>query len=373
MIRCGATILNPFGRRDSDRPHAVAPGMNVGKGMRERSRITNRVVVVTGGSSGIGHATALELAKRGARLVLASRGEEALADVVEEIRSHGGEAIAVKTDVSSRAEIQALAGEAVRRYGRIDVWINNASVAVWSMIEAMSEEEVDRVISVDLLGTIFGAQAAIPVMRRQGSGMIINVGSALADRSVPLLSTYCAAKHGVKGFTESLRMEVAGDGIAVVFVLPSAINTPFYSHGRSRLGVRPDPVSVVYDPRAVARAIAATIERPRRDVYVGSVGKFLSLAQRVSPRLVDLYMMQGERMFADQISGTPDRGESNLFHSPDASDVHGEFRDRARKRSLYTEVTGSRVLPLAAGAVVAALAVYMLQRSVRDKPKEGTF
>jgi short-subunit dehydrogenase len=303
--------------------------------------IRNSVIVITGGSSGIGHATALALAKKGARIVLAARGVDALARVVDEINSVGGEAVAVPTDVSRPHEVQELAAAALARFGRIDCWINNASVATWSTIEEMTAEEASRVIDVNLLGTIYGVKAALPAMLEQGRGVIINVASVLAERSIPLLSTYCAAKHGVKGFTESLRMEVSRDGIKVVLVLPSAINTPFYTWGRSKMGVRPDPVSIVYDPRVVARAIVRAVERPRRDVYVGGIGRALALGQRLSPRAVDAYMQQNGRMWREQITNEPDHDESNLYRSPEESSIDGKFVGRARRRSVYTEVTSS--------------------------------
>lgn len=332
-----------------------------------RRSIEGQVVVITGASSGIGHATALELARRGATLVLTARSQAALESVAEEIAERGGRAIALAADVSKPDELKKLADRAIAEFGRIDCWINNASVAVWATIDAMSIEDVDRVIAVDLLGVIYGVKAVLPQMLFQGSGTIINVASVLGERSIPLLSTYSAAKHGVKGFTESLRMEVKGRGIDVVLVLPSAINTPFYTWGKSRMGVRPDPVSMVYDPRVVARAIAGAIEKPRRDVYVGSVGKALSIAQRLSPRAVDYYMTQRRRMFTDQITSIPDRGESNLDQSSEATEIDGIFESRARKRSFYTEMAGSRKVKTAVTVAALTGAALLLFKFVKPR------
>lgn len=304
-----------------------------------RRSLERCVVVITGATSGIGRATALQFAEAGARVVLAARNEAALAELEDYIIATGGEAIAVRTDVARWTDVQRLATTASERFGTIDVWINNAAVGVWSTIDEMTIDEINRVIHVDLLGTIYGVKAALPVMWQKRSGTIINVASALADRAIPLLSTYCAAKHGIKGFTESLRLELAREEnhhIRSVLVLPAAVNTPFYSEGKSRLGVRPHPLKPVYEPELVARAIVDAARRPRRFVYVGGIGKMLSLAQRISPAAVDLYMLQNDRMAKKQLTTKPDRDESNLFAPTRAPRVRGDYK--ARKFSLYTSL-----------------------------------
>src|SRR5688500_4024556 len=163
--------------------------------------LRNSVAVITGATSGIGRATALLLAEQGVRVVLAARNEEALTELEDYILASGGEAVAVRTDVSRWTDVQRLATTASEHFGSIDIWINNAAVAVWSTIEEMTIDDIDRVIQVDVLGTIYGVKAALPILWQKREGTIINVASALADRSVPLLSTYCAAKHAIKGFT----------------------------------------------------------------------------------------------------------------------------------------------------------------------------
>jgi short-subunit dehydrogenase len=234
--------------------------------------------------------------------------------------------------VASYDDVERIARDAVAAFGGVDVWINNASVAEWSFIEHMPPEEMRRVIEVDLIGTMHGCRAILPHFRERGGGTIINVASALADRAIPLLSTYCAAKAGVKAFSDALRMElVATDAnVHVVTVKPSSIDTPFYSHGRSRLGVRPHPVSKIYAPEKVARAIVAAAERPRRDVYVGIMGKLLSLGERFNSHLMDWYMLQRREMFRQQMSEIPDRGESNLYSPPDETRIEGDFRDEQK-------------------------------------------
>jgi len=323
----------------------------------------SRVIVITGGSSGIGHATALAFARQGDRVAIAARGAEALARVAKEIESAGGQALAITADVARFDDVARIASETIARFGQIDVWVNNASVAEWGTVESLDIATIDRVIAVDLLGTIYGCKAVLPHFRARGRGVIVNVASGLAERAVPLLSTYSAAKAGVKGFTDALRMELAAEnaGIDVVLVLPSSINTPFYSNGRSRLGVRPHPISVIYPPEVVAEAIVSVAEKPQREVYAGAMAKVLSLSQRLSPTLTDAYMLQGNRMVRQQFTATRDGGQSNLFASPDDSRIEGDFTAESRSGSVYTRWFGTRprVLPIlaAAGALMLLAAV----------------
>jgi short-subunit dehydrogenase len=205
---------------------------------------------------------------------------------------------------------------------------------------------------------LYATRAVLPHFRHRRRGTLINVASAVADRAVPLLSTYSASKAAVKSFSEALRMELRAErsGVDVVVIMPSAINTPFYTWGRSRLGVRPHPISVIYPPEAVAKAIVQASEHPRRDVYVGAVGKLLSVAQRISPRAVDAYMLQNRRMIRQQLSGKRDRGESNLFTSPNESAIAGQFpRETRVKRSLLRAAT--------AGVIAAAGVAWLLRRN----------
>lgn len=327
----------------------------------------HHVVVITGGSSGIGHATALAFARRGDSIAIAARGAEALARAAAGIEAAGGHVLPITADVANFDDIAKIAGETIARFGRIDIWINNASVAEWGTVESLDVDTIDRVIAVDLLGTIYGCKAVLPHFRARGRGTIINVASALADRAVPLLSTYCAAKAGVKGFTDALRMELAAEksGIDVVLVLPSSINTPFYSNGRSRMGVRPHPVSVIYPPSSVAEAIVRVAKKPQREVYVGAMAKLLSMAQRLSPAASDRYMLQGKRMFREQYTTTADGGQSNLFASPNESRIEGDFTSESRSGSVYTRFFGTRsgvYVVLAAAAAVTLFATMRRRR-----------
>ncbi len=320
--------------------------------------LRDAVVVITGGSSGIGHATALAFARRGARVVIASRSAEALGEVLCEIKRAGGDGIAVPADVAVWEDVERVVRDAVSCYGRIDVWINNAAVAEWALIEEMTPDEMRRVMDVNVLGAMYGVRAALPHLKAS-HGVVINVASALADRAIPLLSTYSASKAALKSFSDSLRMELRATEahVDVVTILPSSINTPFYRWGPSKLGVRPHPVSVIYPPQVVADAIVSAAERPQREIFVGMMGKLLSMAERISPIAVDWYMLQRRQMFRQQYSSIRDAGESNLFHSPGESSVDGPFGEETRRTSFYTRAVelrpGMRRLVLVAMALGA--------------------
>lgn len=332
--------------------------------MHMRRPLAQSVVVITGASSGIGHATVLAFARRGASVVLVSRSAEALEQVAREI---GANALAVPADVSKWEDIQRVVSEAVARFGHIDIWINNAAVAEWSLIENLTPEGMRRVLEVNVLGPMYGVRAALPHLR-QSSGIIINIASALADRAIPLLSTYSASKAALKSFSDSLRMELraTGSDVDVVTILPSSINTPFYRWGPSRLGVRPHPVSVIYPPRMVAKAIVRAAERPQREVFVGLMGKLLSLGERFSPAAMDWYMLRRHYMLQEQYTSVRDGGESNLFDSPGETDIDGSFSDQTRKTSVYTNVLELRPVlrrVLGAGLLVGAALFAFSRRS----------
>lgn len=262
--------------------------------------LKDQVVVITGASSGIGRETALQFAKEGASVVLAARNEEALAEVAGQVRERGGQALVVITDVALWEQVARLASEAAARFGRIDTWVNNAGISEYATLEDIPIRDMERIIRVNLLGTMYGVKAALPFLKAQGAGTIINVGSGLGVRSIPLQGTYCASKAGVKGFTEALRMELAHDhpDIHATLILPAAINTPFYDNARSRMGVHPKAMPPVYEAGTVAEAIVSAAARPRRDVYVGSASKALAVLESVAPALTDrvmartLYKMQ---------------------------------------------------------------------------------
>jgi short-subunit dehydrogenase len=290
--------------------------------------LNEQVVVIVGASSGIGRAAAEKFAQAGAKLVLAARGEEALNTVAEEIRIGGGQVIAVPADIAYWPQVEAIARQAVEAYGRIDTWVNDAAVSQYGTVEDTPIEDIERVIDVNLMGTIHGIKAALPYMRRQGQGTIINIGSVLSQRSVPLQAAYCASKHGVKGFSEALRLELKRDypDIHVTVVFPASINTPLFRHAKSDMGVRPMPIPPVYQPELVADAIVSAAVHPKRRVYAGDAAVIFSLSERISPALTDRIMMIGSWIFKTQKSKQPDDGQHSLYDPlPGSGSVHGDF------------------------------------------------
>jgi short-subunit dehydrogenase len=323
--------------------------------------LNQQVVVITGASQGIGRETALQLAERGASVVVAARNEEALGELVRQVERIGGQAEAVVTDVADADQVERLAQRAVERFGRIDTWVNNAAVSIYAPVENVEPEEMERLIRVNLLGQMYGSRAAIPHMRRQGGGTIVNVGSALSDRAVPLQSAYVASKHGVAGFSEALRLEMIeeGTGIDVVLIMPSSMNTPLFNFARSKIGVQPMPVPPVYEPRVVAEAILHAAEHGGREVVVGGWGKMLTVAQWLSPSLLDRYMLQGARAWKQQQTARPDDARDNLFEaSTGPGATTGDFGRDSKATSLYT--THLELHPERKRIAVAALVIGSL-------------
>ncbi len=302
-------------------------------------RLQEQVIVITGASSGVGRETALAAAQKGASLVVAARNSGALASLADEVERLGGRAEVQVTDVAEWPQVEELARFAVERFGRIDTWINCAAATVYGTVEELTPEEMTRTIQVILLGQMYGMKAALEPMRRQDSGTIINVASALAVRAVPLQSAYCAAKHGIRGFAESLRMELAHEnsGVKVTTLLPSSINTPLFEHARSKIGVLPKPVPPIYEPRVVADAILHAAEHPQAEVVVGGGGKGLELLQRVAPRTAGAILLKAGKVVEKQRTSEPDDGTDNLFQaSAGRGRTDGQFGQKSKSTSLYT-------------------------------------
>jgi NAD(P)-dependent dehydrogenase (short-subunit alcohol dehydrogenase family) len=327
-------------------------------------QIAGQVVVLTGASSGIGRETALEFARRGASLALAARNVEALETLAGEVERLGGTALAVPTDVSDFEQVTRLASRAVERFGGIDIWVNNASVSTYGTVEQMQVAEIRRVIEVDLLGEIFGMKAALPHVRETG-GTIINVSSTLGKRAVALQAAYCAAKHGVVAFGEALRLELRDEGspVHIVDVLPSSINTPLFEHARSKIGVLPQPIPPVYEPRVVAQAIIGAAQRPVRQVFAGLAGHMLEIGQRISPAFVDWYLLGPGRVVDNQKTDQSDDGLDNLDEpSRGPGRTTGSFGRRSKSTSLYTRLFG---LHPARGRVTSGVALVAVAALVR--------
>ena len=292
--------------------------------------LSEQVVVITGASTGIGRAAAAAFAARGAKVVAAARNQGALESLVDDVRSAGGEALAVPTDVADPAAVRALADAAEAAYGRIDTWVNNAGIAIWGRIEDVTDEEFDRVMRVNYLGQVHGVHAALPALRRAGGGGIIGVSSVESIRTVPLQAPYAATKFALRAFYDALRIELTQDGdttISVTTILPAAIDTPLYDHGRSKMGALPKPPPPVYAPELVADAILSAAERPRREVPVGDSALGFYLGQRVAPALADAFM--GVRALAKK-SQQHDRADNGV------DNLDGALGEPGRVRGSYT-------------------------------------
>jgi short-subunit dehydrogenase len=303
--------------------------------------IREQAVVITGASSGIGRATAMALGKRGASLVLAARSAPDLQRTAQDVSEVGGTVEVVVTDVSQRGDIDRLAQHAVERFGRIDTWVNNAAVGHYSTVEQTTVEEIERVIQVNLLGQIYGMKAALPILKRQSEGTIINVASIEAVRAMPYHCAYGASKHGIRGFSEVLRLELAREQspVKVVVIEPASINTPFFTHSRSKLGVKPLPFPPSYAPEAVAEAIVFAARHPRPEIVVGGAGKMLTVLERLSPPLLDWLLLKGDLGFQAQQTEQPDDRRDNLDAPMVGTDtIHGEFADQTFRHSAYTRL-----------------------------------
>jgi NAD(P)-dependent dehydrogenase (short-subunit alcohol dehydrogenase family) len=253
----------------------------------KRKPIGEQVAVVMGASTGIGRLTALELARRGARVVVAARNEDALRSLVQQIEREGGQAVAVTADISVPEQVQAVADTALERFGGLDTWVNMAATSVYATFEQTTPEEFQRILAVNLLGYVYGMQSALPLLRKRGQGSIVNVSSVEEEVSMPLHSAYAASKHGIGGVADALRLELKHEGvpISVTSIKPASINTPFFDHARTKLGVKPRGMAPVYEPEEVVGAILYAAVNPIREIVVGGAGRGLIALRRLFPAL----------------------------------------------------------------------------------------
>jgi short-subunit dehydrogenase len=325
--------------------------------------VDEQVIVITGASSGIGLVTARRAAARGACVVLAARNESDLRDAVSSIRRAGGRASYVVADVADAAAVEAIARAAIADFGRIDTWVNNAAVSMYGTIMESSVEDMRRQFDVNYWGQVHGSRTAVAHLRRFG-GALVNVASALADRAIPLQGNYCAAKHALKAFTDSLRMELEAEGapVSVTLVKPASIDTPFFEKARTLLGYEPQPVPPVYAPELVADAILLAAERPVRDVIVGGSGKLLSVS-RLAPRLADRYMERS--LFQSQQSDIPVDGRADNLYAPvphDGGERGRTWTGRTKSTSAYTAAVMHPARTALVAAAMGAMAVAAVRR-----------
>ena len=326
------------------------------------SKLKDAVVVVTGASSGIGRATALLFAEKGAGVVLAARRESVLRDVAVECEQRGGRALVVPTDVTDEAAVQALARRAIEHFGRIDVWVNNAAVALFARFEDAPAADYRRVIETNLFGYVSGARAALPLFYRQGSGVLINVASIMAKVPAPYASAYVVSKHGVRALGECLRQEVAlagADGVHVCTVMPATIDTPLFQHAANYTGRAVKAMPPVYPAADVAEKIIDLAVHPEREIVVGNAGRLMELQQTLAQGMTErtLAKMVDEQHLADE----PARPTSGNLFTPlgVGTDVSGGWRPQGN---------GSRGRRLAATVLVGLPAVLAWRRYRQDAP-----
>jgi NAD(P)-dependent dehydrogenase (short-subunit alcohol dehydrogenase family) len=330
-------------------------------------RKKSEVVVVTGASAGLGRAIVRAFARDGARIGLVSRNQHRLEEAKQEVESLGGQAVVLPTDVSDADAVEAAAQAVEDRFGPLDVWVNNAMVSVFSPVLKMKPEEYRRVTEVTYLGAVYGTLAALHRMIPRDQGAIVQVGSALAYRAIPLQSAYCGAKHAIQGFTESLRSELyhSGSKVHIAMVQMPALNTPQFEWVKSRLRGRPRPVGRIYQPEVGADAVVYAAHHRRPEFYVGYPAVEAIMANRIAPRLLDHYLGRtGFESQQDKEPDDPDRPD-NLWQTVDGDfGAHGRFDGSAHNSSLQLAASEHR-RALALTGLAAAGAVWALRRRRR--------
>jgi NAD(P)-dependent dehydrogenase (short-subunit alcohol dehydrogenase family) len=321
-----------------------------------------KVAVVTGGSAGVGRAVVVEFAKRGWDVAVLARGRAGIDGAVRDVESHGQRGLGIEVDVADFAAVDAAADQIESELGPISAWINNAMLSVFSPISEMKPEEYQRVTNVTYLGVVHGTMAALRRMRSRDSGTIVQVGSALAYRSIPLQSAYCGAKHAIVGFTDSLRCELVHDAsnVRVCVVHLPAVNTPQFDWVRNRLPHRGQPVPPIFQPEIPARAIVYAAEHPRRELLVGYTTYMAIWGQKFIPGLLDVYL--GKSGYTAQQTTVPEPPDTpDNLHQPrdEAVDhgAHGRFDDRATETAPIVELTLHRDAVATAAAAVAGVTV----------------
>ena len=332
-----------------------------------------QTVVITGASAGIGRATARLFAERGASVGLIARGQAGLDAAARDVELAGGKALPVVADVADFDQVDAAAGQIEAAFGPIDVWVNVAFTSVFAPFEEISAAEFRRVTEVSYLGFVHGTMAALGRMRPRNQGVIVQVGSALGERSIPLQSAYCGAKHAINGFTSSLRCELLHQksGVQVTVVQMPAVNTPQFSWVRSRLPRQPQPVPPIYQPEVAARGVVFAADHPeRRNYWVGASTAATIVGTRIMPGLLDRYLArtgyQSQQTPQSADPGQPDNLERPV-DGPGGADhgAHGAFDDRAHPRSaqLWLSQHARLTAGTVAGAAVVAGALSLRRRS----------
>lgn len=330
-----------------------------------------QVVVVTGASGGVGRAVAQAFGHRGAAVGLLARGQTGLEGAAEDVRAGGGKALEVPVDVADAAAVQAAADRVETELGAIDIWVNVAFTSVFAPFMQIDPEEFQRVTDVSYLGYVFGTRAALTHMLPRNRGAIVQVGSALAYRGIPLQTAYCGAKHAIQGFNEALRCELLHDksGVSTTMVQLPAVNTPQFDWVRNKLAHKAQPVPPIYQPEVVARTVLYAADHPRRREYwCGETTAATLIANAVAPGLLDRYLAKT----GFQSQQTPERNApgaaENLWEPVDGAGgsdhgAHGRFDDKAHAHSPQAWLSRHHGIAGTAAAVAAAGALRLLNRA----------
>jgi short-subunit dehydrogenase len=324
------------------------------------------VVVVTGASAGLGRAIVEEFARHGARVALIARDHDRLEHAASEAVKLGGEAMAIPLDVVNAGQVHEAASQAEDRFGPIDIWINNAMTTVFAPFLEVTPEEYKRATEVTYLGTVWGTMAALRKMKPRNRGTIVQIGSALAYRSIPLQAAYCGAKHAIMGFTDTIRTELIHDHskVHITMVQMPGMNTPQFDWCRTRMPRHPQPVPPIYNPEVAARAVYWAAHRRRREVYVGLPTVASILGTKIVPGFLDYYL--GRTGYDAQQTGQPvDSQRPDNLMEPVAGDFgsHGSFDNRAVSHSPQFWIDTHRSASLAAALAVIGLLLVLRRRT----------
>jgi len=325
-----------------------------------------KVVVITGASAGVGRATVRAFAHQGAAIGLLARGQEGLAGAQREVEAAGGTALVVPTDVAEAEQVEAAAAAVEAQLGPIDIWINNAMTSVFSPVAQMSAEEFHRVTEVTYLGCVYGTLAALKRMLPRDRGVILQVGSALAYRGIPLQAAYCAAKHAVQGFVDSLRCELlhTGSRVRVTMVQLPALNTPQFDWVKSRLPHKAQPVPPIFQPEVAAEALVWAAHNDRRELYVGWPTVKAIVGNKLAPAVGDWYLARmGYESQQTEERADPDRPHNLWEPVPGDHGAHGRFDHRASEWSAHLWATTHRSWLALAGIGLVGLAYMTLGKN----------
>lgn len=329
--------------------------------------LSEQVIVITGASSGIGLATAIMAAQRGAAVVLAARSKPAIDAAVSSIEAAGGRALAVEADVADPDAVERIADEAVRRFGRIDTWVNNAGVSAYGTVEEIGFAEHRRIFETNYFGVVHGSLAALRHMRRSG-GAIVNVGSVLSERVFPLQVPYAASKHAVKGFTNGLRSELRTQDvpISVTLIKPAAVATPYMYHAANHLDTEPTNPPPVYAPELVAENILHAAEHPVRDLYVGGFAWLATVMERLAPGFSDRTAagIAARLQHRDEPAGS--RPHTGLFEPSGGGRVRNDEGRYVRRFSTFNMIQRHPVAALSAVALTAGVIAAAMSGSRRS-------